>query len=304
MGRFLNGRFELAQGVLMSKVSMKNIRKHGNDMPANLVKQIAPASVMMAAIMGCLFACPSTQAAPISAASIATLDTGAGEFGDAAGTTDSNWKVSLLSYTAAGAMNGNPAESFPPGYSTTPTLNSPVAAYLVPNSGAETGGQVPDTVTPWVPNTTTSSWLTYANPSGFPGGNINTPDNTGDKFLYALTFTAGFNGTVTINYVTDNESTLSVNSTQIGSTGSGSFGVLSPGFTFSVSSGSVYTVDVTVTNDIPNSGPNPTGADVQFTDTAITSVPDGGWTVALLGVSLAGVEFIRRKMAPRNGMTA
>ena len=273
-------------------------------MRSNLLKRITPASVVMAAIVGCLFACPSTQAAPISAASIATLDTGAGEFGDASGTTDPNWKVSLLSYTPAGAMNGNPAESFPPGYSSTPTLNSPVAAFLVPNSGAETGGQVPDDVTPWVPNTTTSSWLTYANPTGFPGGNINTADNTGDKFLYALTFTAGFNGTVTIKYVTDNESTLSVNSTQIGSTGSASFGVLSPGFTFSVSSGSVYTVDVTVTNDIPNSGPNPTGADVQFTDAPITSVPDGGWTVALLGVSLAGVEFIRRKMAARNGMTA
>jgi hypothetical protein len=38
-------------------------------------------------------------------------------------------------------------------------------------------------------------------------------------------------------------------------------------------------------------------------DATLTSLPDGGWTVALLGISLAGVEFMRRKMASRSRLT-
>jgi hypothetical protein len=83
-----------------------------------------------------------------------------------------------------------------------------------------------------------------------------------------------------------------------------SFTQFSDGFApFSISSGfrpGINTLEFVIHNggSAPgnNSGAaNPTALRVEMTGTA--AVPDGGLTVALLGLSLSGLAFFRRKLA-------
>jgi hypothetical protein len=217
-----------------------------------------------------LFACATVHAFPIS-----SLDTGAGLYGDG-GAVDSNWTVSSIGATPPYPVTGS-------------TYVVPMTA-VYPGTGAS-GSLFND----WTHDTTTSSWITYSVPAE------DQPDDTGDTLQYQLKFTVTTAGSIDIDYASDNESTFYLydgsDLVLDGSLGSQAFGSLTP---FDLASADVgkYTLDVDVTNDPNGSEINPSGVDVQLGGTV--GVPDGGATVALLGISLAAVAVIRRRMAVRN----
>ena len=198
-----------------------------------------------AAIAGCLFACAAAQA------DISILDTGAGLNGAAAGTTDPNWTVSLLSTAPNPVGAGNvPPGGIPSGH-----------AYLVPTSLgwplAPTG--------PWVANNATSSWITYSNPTQTGG------DNTGGTYQYQLQFNSASSGVVDVRWLSDNNGTLFVNQVEVGTkpdpdvTDPGNytpFNAWNSWMPIYVQTGP-NTIDLDVYN-IPQDSGNPTGGRVEF----------------------------------------
>ena len=65
-------------------------------------------------------------------------------------------------------------------------------------------------------------------------------------------------------------------------------------YSLAVTGGTSYTVDLDVYN-IPNSGPNPTGANIQFTETV---VPEPS-TYALLGIGGLALFIVSRRCASK-----
>ena len=239
------------------------------------------------ALAGLLIAPLAAQAIPI-----ALLDTGAGaNLGSPAtqgslnagvpGVVDPYWTVSLLSTVPPGQT---PPGGIPDG-----------TAWLMPNF--PTGFS--NLFSYWVPNDSVSNWLTYSFPPQVGG------DTTSDTFQYQLKFIATTGGVIGINWLSDNTDALLVNGVPIGSNAA-QFAAWLPGAGIPVLiNPGLNTVDLEVFNE-PQGNGNPTGGRVEFTGNLdvlpvpATAVPDGGMSVALLGLSLVGlasVETLRRKLA-------
>lgn len=211
---------------------------------------------------------------------ISSLDTGAGLYGDAAGTIDPNWTITLLTSTGS-----------PPGYPPSTTAPyGPGPAYLVPNSL----GWPLSPAGPWVANDTTSSWVTYSNPTQTGG------DDTGGTYQYQLTFTAANSGVVGVSWLSDNNSTLIVNGITVGTRPNPdipdpnnytTFDGWNAAIPINIQAG-INTIDLDVYN-IPQDSGNPTGARVEF-----TAVPEPATIISgalmLLPFGASTLRILRR----------
>jgi len=205
---------------------------------------------------------------------LSSLDTGAGLYGGAPGTIDPNWTISLLSST------GEPPGGYPTG-----------RAYLVPNSL----GWPLFPAGPWVANDTTSSWITYSNPTQTGG------DNTGGTYQYQLRFTSASSGVVGVRWLSDNNSTLIVNGGAVGTRPNPDipdpnnytpFDGWNTPIAINIVQG-LNTIDLDVYN-IPQDSGNPTGGRVEF-----TAVPEPTTLIAgallLLPFGATTLRILRRR---------
>jgi len=218
---------------------------------------------------------------------ISSLDTGSGLYNanngpdpTFAAVVDHNWTVSLLSSTGT-----------PPGGNPTGT------AYLVPNNIGFPFGY-------WLPNTPTSSWITYSTPTQLGG------DTTADTFQYQLQFTPANSGVVDVSWLSDNTSQLFVNGHSIGTKPNSTVNPPDPNdystfdswntpIGFSVTAGTTYTVDLDVYN-IPQDSGNPTGANVEFSGN-VSVVPEPTTMISgvllLLPFGASTLRILRRNRA-------
>jgi hypothetical protein len=193
---------------------------------------------------------------------ISSLDTGAGLYNANNGpgpvfnaVTDPNWTVSLLSTVPPGQS--------PPGWIPTGT------AYLVPNNIGFPFGY-------WLPNTPTSSWITYSTPTQVGG------DSTADTFQYQVQFASVSGGAADVTWLSDNSSTLYVNGQEVGTRPNPMINDPNNFTTFAswnlpvainVLPG-LNTIDLDVYN-IPQGSGNPTGGRVEFTgNVSVDPVPE------------------------------
>lgn len=217
----------------------------------------------------------------VRAQNISSLNTGAGYYAanNGAVIVDPNWTVSLLSTNPPGQT---PPEGIPNG-----------KAYLVPNPLFESNIGYPIN-TSWIPNDSTSTWITYSTPTQLGG------DSTNEIFQYQLTFKAVTGGVVGINFTSDNNAQLYVNGVFIGAGPTeNSFATwLSTPYQITVTAGATYVVDLDVQNAIlPLS--NPTGARVEFTgDVNAVAVPELSVNVLMVtALGLLGVWRTRFRSA-------
>jgi hypothetical protein len=191
------------------------------------------------------------------AQNISTLDTGAGLYNvnNGGAVVDPNWSVSLLSTVPSGQI---PPGGIPDG-----------SAYLVPNNIGFPFGY-------WLPNDATSSWITYSTPTQVGG------DLTADTFQYQVSFTAANSGTVDISWLSDNDGSLYVNGSLLGTDPNPlvpnpnnytPFDEWAAPVALNVTADTEYTVDLDVYN-IPQDSGNPTGARVEFTGDVNVENPD------------------------------
>jgi hypothetical protein len=203
---------------------------------------------------------------------ISALDTGAGMYSvntlANVPQVDPNWTVSHLS--------GGP----PPGIVTG-------SAYLVPNDIGFPFGY-------WTPNNAKSSWITYSTPTQVGG------DNSGSTFQYQVQFIAASTGQASVRWLSDNESTLSLNGTVVGTLaanppgGGASFNTWGT-TSLSLTAGTLYTVDVDVYNE-PQGYGNPTGARVEFSGASVVPEPTTmiAGALLLLPFGPSTLRFVRR----------
>lgn len=234
-------------------------------------EQIAVKKTMK--LIGCMATLGALACATAQAENISSLDTGAGlyDVNNGPSLVDPNWSVSLLGTVPA---NQTPPGGIPTG-----------AAYLVPNNIGFPFGY-------WLPNSPTSSWLTYSYPTQVGG------DVTDDTFQYQLTFTADNSGTIDINFLSDNTGTLYINGDDLGSNPAQYSSWLATPIDYAVTAGSTYTVDLDV-NNTPQSSGNPTGARVEFSgDVGVdgplnsvngNAVPDA--TGSVINLAFAALPF-------------
>lgn len=198
----------------------------------------------MSASLGCLACCVTAHADLVS--------TG---FGLTPGQTDPNWTVSVNGAT-------------------------PIAAYLAANDPGGTTG-FPFGSPYWLPDDSTSSWITYSYP-------LNNSEQPAGTYTYTCTFTLAAAETIAVRWASDNESTAFLNGTEIGFDGpNGSYDTFqefSQYYTLDLSAG-LNTISVVVSNDVPT-GPNPTGLNFQVVPEP-TTVMAGLLMLLPLGVGVA-----------------
>ena len=113
----------------------------------------------------------------------------------------------------------------------------------------------------WLPNDLDSQWVTTSR-----SGEIDiSPLDYNRTYVYSLNFTLGSMERYTLRWMSDNTSSMMLDSTPLGSTGSVSeFNIWAGTQTLTLGPGS-YTLALTVINQGDNTGgPNPTGARVEF----------------------------------------
>jgi hypothetical protein len=199
----------------------------------------------ISASLGCL-ACCATAHADLASTGIDLVP----------GQQDSNWTVSG------------------PGVATGP-------AYLAANSPGGTTG-FPFGNPYWVPDSPTSSWITYSYP-------LNNSEQPAGTYTYTCSFTLAQAETIAIQWATDNESVLYLNGMAIGSVGPGTsydtFSTFAP-FVYGIDlSAGTNVLSVVVQNDTPT-GPNPTGLDLEVVPEP-TTVMAGLLMLLPLGVGVA-----------------
>jgi len=217
-------------------------------------------------------------------ANLSSLDTGATQIGGPGGAViDANWTVALLSAAAP------PPEEIPIGGPAGP-------AFVVPNNVAT----FPDLFNYWVPNGPSSSWLTYSTPTQTG------PDYSGGLYLYQLKFDVANAGAVSISFLSDNSSQLSLNGVTIGANGDPNNIANLAGNTYSqwttvngTLNAGLNTLDLLVYN-YPYPAYNPTGARVELTGNE-TPVPEASTMLAgalmLLPLSVSAVRIIRKNVS-------
>lgn len=190
---------------------------------------------------------------------------------------DNNWTVT----TATGSATGGAYSG---------------AAFLAENGGGSTSG-FPFISPFWTPDNATSSWITYGTP-------LNNAPQAGASYVYSDMFTAAATSTLTLRWLSDNESSLSILdlntsiTTPIGFipiSGNSPLNVWSQFYTFSLVAGQQYDIMINVTNDPAiNFGANPTG--VRFEGSV--SVPEPTTVVAgalmLLPFGIGAVRSLRK----------
>jgi hypothetical protein len=241
-----------------------------------------------------------TAVALLGAAQVrAQINTGAGLYGDAAGTVDPNWTIAEISQNTpppAGQLPGGTVAVSVAGAGVYQTANVG-NAYLVPNNSVKGDGnplfQSPaENNGPWVDNSSVSSWISYSTP--FYAG----PDMENEVLQYQTSFTAASTGLLPISYATDNVGTFYVTqdggSAAVVSTDPSQFGSFTS-FNLAVTAGVVYHVDLDV-NNAPDANSNPTGADVQF---GIIAVPEPTTVISgvlmLLPFGASTLRILRRR---------
>jgi hypothetical protein len=226
-------------------------------------------SCVLVFFAGCSWiVCTAAQAEDISA-----LDTGAGLYSintvANAPVVGPNWAVSLLSTVPAGQI---PPGGIPTG-----------SAYLMPN---DMGFPFPSW---WLPNDSTSSWITYSSPPQVGG------DITSDTFQYQATFIAASSGVDYVSWLSDNSSTFLLNGVVMGTRPNSSYAAWNAPIAFNLVGGDSYTVDFDVFN-YPQWSENPTGLRVEFTgDPGTDPVPEAPSPIIYLVLALpAGAQALRR----------
>jgi hypothetical protein len=248
---------------------------------------------LQAAVMACALVVARQACGSIGFDSISSLDTGVSTVNVGGVVVDANWTVCLLSggtvNPAVAMLNGTAQGGAPSG-----------GASMGPNNIGFPFGY-------WIPNTTTSSWLTYTTPTPVGG------DMTGGTYQYQVTFTAANSGVVDVSWLSDNGSWLYVNGNLIGSKGSvtdsGSdfspFNLWNQGLSFGVTKGTLYTVDLDVFN-APQGYGNPTGGRVEFTSggvqfNSLSAVPEPTTLISgalmLLPFGTSALRILRRNRA-------
>ncbi len=164
------------------------------------------------------------------------------------------------------------------------TLSSPVSALAYVGSGW------PTTTGPWIPNDTTSKWLTPA-----PNASASFDPYSSGTYEYKLTFSLGAFSSANLSgrMAADNEVTAYLNGTQIG------YGTSFQNWkTFSANSGfnvGLNTLVYKVLNGAQNGG-NPTGLRVEFTSSNVSPVPEPEtYAMFLAGLGLIGAIARRKK---------
>jgi hypothetical protein len=213
---------------------------------------------------------------------IDNFDTGAGLYGDAAGTVDLNWTVALGGLVGGSGVNGTGGPA--PGGAVNGN------AYLVPNS------QGTPPFPNWLPNSTTSSWDSYSTPL-YTG-----QDLTGLNYQYQIAFRADGTGSDSISWASDNGSTAYLNGVALATLPSqGSDGSFSTPIALSLTSNSVYTVDVVVNNDPTGGFVNPTGVNVELAGPIqVSTVPEPSSFALMLSGGCVALGAVRRKFSRKN----
>jgi hypothetical protein len=159
---------------------------------------------------------------------------------DVSGGVDQAWGLASINPPITGNNPDNAAaSSLPNAYVATPDTGFPFGQYWLPNNASPA-----------------SLWITYATPL-YTGGDI------GRTFDYEQTFIATANATIDFRWLSDNDSYVYLNNTQIGYNGPANannyatFNTWTYG-SFNVAAGQMYTLDVDVDNIGQDSG-NPTG---------------------------------------------
>jgi len=176
----------------------------------------------------------------------------------------------------------------------TPGYGSPTNPYVSTQASGFPFG-------PWLANTDPSTggsrWVT---PDVQAATSLDSSSN--GTYVYRLTFNlSGYvpaTATVSGRWSSDNNAAASLNGTQFSTTGIQTFG----GWTsFTLGAGSSFvaganTFEFVVTNLSQNGG-NPTGLRVEFTDSAVTPVPEPGeWAMMLAGLGIVGLIARRRRL--------
>jgi hypothetical protein len=159
----------------------------------------------------------------------------------------------------------------------------------------------------WAANDSTSSWITYANPQ-LPWF-ASDQDITGDTYQYQLKFTAASSGEVTVSWLSDNQSSLYLNNSLVGSTPlEGSDGSWTT-FNININTGP-NTIDLDVINQL-GYNQDPTGANVEFSGLTgpfyVSAVPEPTTMIAgallLLPFGASTLRVLRRNRAAQPVVT-
>ena len=150
----------------------------------------------------------------------------------------------------------------------------------------------------WLPNSATSSWLT---PTADQGASFDPSANGVYTWTYSFDLTGFVEGTASLagRFLADNAGTVSLNGTQLASTGLNAF---TDWTAFSAASSfvaGINTLTFAITNAGQNVGVNPTGLRVEFTNSSVSAVPEpSAMLLSLAGLAMVG-GLAKRRLANR-----